>query len=224
MRSGRSGSENPSPCPLPWQGRGDHGIGFKSIAAFAVKFLVIYGALAASWPLCGSAYAFFLRESGNILFEAVGTRNLVRIRAYTSPDGRYDTVYSVRVDAGQARHSKISSRETGFQPTSLLIGLVVATPVNMRRRLWALFAGLVLVHAIVLARLATIVSLTPVLLSDTFRTNTFLWSVFVFIRGPALSCFVPVLIWLAVTVRREDAQYLVPSSEKNIRDRNAAHA
>jgi hypothetical protein len=189
----------------------------RSIAAFAVKFLVIYGALAASWPLCRPAYAFFLRESGKVLFNAVGARNHVHIRAATVPDGMNDTVLSVRVTAaGKALKITISSWLIGFQPTSLLIALVVATPVSMRRRVWALFAGLVMVHAFVLARLTTFVILAPVVLPDTFWTKALRWSVFDFIHGPAVSCFVPVLIWLAVTMRREDARRLGGSTQKKV--------
>jgi len=189
----------------------------RSIAAFAVKLLVIYGALAASWPLCGPAYAFFLRESGNVLFEAVGARDHGRIRPYTSPDGMNDTVLWVRVPAdGLAVEVTVSSWLIGFQPTSLLIGLVVATPVSTRRRLWALFAGLVMVHAFALGRLATFVILAPVVLPDTFWAQALGWFVIYFIDSPAVSCFVPVLIWVAVTMRREDARRFAGSTPKKV--------
>ena len=179
----------------------------RSIAAFAVKFLVIYGALAASWPLCRPAYAFLLRESGKVLFEAVGPRDHVHIRAYTSPDGMTDTALFVRdAAAGQGIRAETSSWQIGFQPTSVLVGLVLATPVSMRRRVWALFAGLVIVHAFVLARLGTIVILTPLVLPDTFWMQAFWCSVTNFVLSYPLSCFVPVLIWVAVTMRREDAR------------------
>jgi hypothetical protein len=188
----------------------------RSIAAFAVKFLVIYGALAASWPLCRPAYSFFLRESGNVLFEAVGARDHVRIRPATSPHGMYDTVLSIRVAAGERLPITISSWLIGFQPTSVLIGLVVATLVSLRRWVWALFAGLVMVHAFVLARLTTFVILAPVVLPDTFWTKALSLSVVDFVHGAAGSCFAPVLIWLAVTMRREDARRLVGSTQKKV--------
>ena len=195
----------------------------RSIAAFAVKFLVIYGALAASWPLSGRAYAFFLRESGKVLFEAVGARNHAHIRAPTTPDGIHDIVLFVRDNAaGQAVEDIVSSWQIGFQPTSVFVGLVVATPVSMRRRIWALFAGLVMVHAFVLTRLGTCMILGPVVLPGTYWTNALLFSVSYFLYGYGVSCFAPVLIWLAVTVRREDVRRLLPSSVKGIRDRNAS--
>ena len=195
----------------------------RSIAAFAVKFLVIYGALAASWPLCEWAYAFFVRESGKVLFDAVGARGHVNILAAASPDGMKDTVLSVRVGtAGHALQIRVSSWLIGFQPTSLLIGLVLATPVSARRRVWALFAGLVMVHAFMLARLMTFMILVdsgvmaPLVLPDTFWTKALWWSVFDFLHGPSVSCFVPVLIWIAVTMRREDARRLVGSTPKKV--------
>jgi len=189
------------------------------MAAFAVKFLVIYGALAASWPFCGAAYVFFLRESGNVLFEAVGARDKVRIRPATAPDGTNDNVLSIQHIAtpGQGfktRSAPFSSWVIGFQTTSLLIGLVLATPVSMRRRVWALFAGLVLVHAFVLARLATFVIFTPFVLPDTFWIKAFRWSVFDFFHGRAGSWLVPILIWIVVTMRQEDVRRLVGSTQK----------
>lgn len=197
----------------------------RSIAAFAVKFLVIYGALAASWPVCRPGYAFFLRESGNILFEAVGPHDHVRIGAYTSPDGMNDTALFIRNAAAElAVQITMSSWLIGFQPTSVLVGLVLATPVNMRRRIWALFSGLVMVHAFVLTRLATFVIFAPLVLPDTFWVQAFWCSVDNFIHSYAVSCFAPVLIWIAVTMRREDARRLVPSSVKDVRDTNASHA
>jgi len=188
----------------------------RSIATFAVKFLVIYGALTASWPLCKPAYAFFLRESGQALIEAIGAGNRMRIRAATTPDGLTDTAIFVRDADGRAGQTEISSRMAGFQPTSLLIGLVVATPVSARRRLWALFAGLVMLHAFVLARLAMCIIFAPVVRPDAFWTNVFRWSVFDFIHGHAGASFVPVLIWVAVTMRREDARRLVGSTPKKV--------
>ncbi len=189
----------------------------RSIAAFVVKFLLIYGALAASWPLCGPAYAFFLRESGKVLFEAVGARNHAHIRAPTTPDGIHDIVLFVRDNAaGQAVEDIVSSWQIGFQPTSVFVGLVVATPVSMRRRIWALFAGLVMVHAFVLTRLGTILILTPLVRPRTFWMQTFLYFVINFVLSYPLSCFVPVLIWIAVTVRREDARRFVGSTPKRV--------
>jgi hypothetical protein len=179
----------------------------RSIAAFAVKFLFIYGTLAASWPLCGRAYAFFLRESGMVLFEAVGPHDHVRILADTAPDGTTDTALFVRdAAAGQGMRAETSSWQIGFQPTSVLVALVLATPVSMRRRVWALLAGLVMVHAFVLTRLGTIVILTPLVLPHTFWMQAFRFSATNFVLSYPLSCFAPVLIWIAVTMRREDAR------------------
>ena len=56
-------------------------------------------------------------------------------------------------------------------------------PVGARRRVRALFAGLVIVHAFVLARLATSVILGPVLLPVTFWTNAFRKLLFGYFRA-----------------------------------------
>ncbi len=184
----------------------------RPITAFAVKFLVIYAVLGASWPVCGHAYAFFLRESGEVLLGAFGAHKNVRMRAAAPPDGINDTVLLIGV-RGPEHGIKItiSSWLIGFQPTSLLLALVVATPVSARRRSRALFAGLLIVHTFVLARLVTFVIPMPIVLPDTLWAKALRWSIFDFIHGHGVSCVVPVLIWLAVTMRQEDIRRLVAS-------------
>jgi hypothetical protein len=73
-----------------------------------------------------------------------------------------------------------------------------------------------MVHAFVLARVGTFMILGAVVLPDTFWTKALGWSVFDLIHGPAVSCFVPVLIWIAMTMRRGDARRLVGSTQKKV--------
>ncbi|MFH1110930.1 MAG: hypothetical protein V1790_17285 [Planctomycetota bacterium] len=195
----------------------------RSIAAFAVKFLVIYGALAASWPLCGEAYAFFLRESGNLLFEAVGADHHVRIRPATPPyDEMKDTLLLLRQSASTNwTWTKISSWEVGFLSMSMLVGLTLGTPLGWYRRVWAFVGGMVVLHAFVLVRLSVVVVAGAIPqvgydMRDPFGARVLGMIVTNFTVNPAVSCFVPVLIWLAVTMRREDAWRLVASTQKKV--------
>jgi hypothetical protein len=75
-----------------------------------------------------------------------------------------------------------------------------------------------MVHTFVLARLATFVILAPppLVAGDTFWTKALRWPVVNFIYGHAVSCFVPVLIWAAVTMRREDGRRLAGSTQKKV--------
>lgn len=187
----------------------------RSIIAFALKFLVIYGALALSWPLCRPAYTVILRESNKVMFEMVGAGDHMRMRATMSPDLRNDTLYFVHNPNGQWVEFALSSWLIGFQPMSLFIGLVVATPVNMWRRVFALFVGLVILYAFVFARLSMFAILWPFILPGTFWTKALQWSVLGFVYGLALSCFIPVLIWIAVTIRWEDARQFFASTPKS---------
>jgi hypothetical protein len=190
----------------------------RSIAAFAVKFLVVHGALAASWPLCGPAYAFFLCESGNILFEAVGARDYVRIRAAAAPDDEMDDTF-ILVRQGTSTNwtsTKVSSWHLGFLSTSLLVALTLATPLGWRRRVWASVGGVVVLHAFVLVRLSVNVLAARIHTGDTFWGRVWLVNVTNIGVGYPVSCFVPVLIWIAVTMRREDARRFVGSTQKKV--------
>ena len=51
------------------------------------------------------------------------------------------------------------------------------------------------------------------------------WFLYYFTDGRAAGSYlVPVLIWLAVTVRREVVRHFVAFNVKDIRDMNASHA
>jgi len=224
MQSGKSGVEAPSPEPLAARGRGENGTGLKTIAAFAVKFFVLFGVLVASWPLCGPAYAAFLRESGKVMFEAMGVRSdRAHLGPIIPPRGIEDTVLSIRIaETGQPQARarggsfRFSSLRVGFQPTVLLVALVFATPVEVRRRAWALLAGLIIVHVSVLARLAAYFILAPEAPRGTFWTKALGWCVFDLLWGFPVPWLVPVVIWVAVTMRSEDVLHLVASPRKKL--------
>jgi len=51
---------------------------------------------------------------------------------------------------------RTSSRLIGFAPTAVLISLVIATPINLKKRWWLLFWGLIVVHIAIVLRLTVL--------------------------------------------------------------------
>jgi hypothetical protein len=181
----------------------------KPVAAFAVKFLVLYGLLAASWPLVGGVYAYFFRQSGETFLEVVGIGKDVRIRPAAEPKGLNDVVFFTRGTTGEQRQRALSSWLMGFHPTAMVVALVLATPVSAQRRFRALCAGFIIIHSFVLLRIAVFAMLSGVTAANTTFMETAMWIAFMFVHGHGVSLIVPVLVWLAVTIRREDVRCFV---------------
>lgn len=106
---------------------------------------------------------------------------------------------------------RTSSRHLAYMPAVTLIALVLATPIPWRRKPAALLIGLTLIAVFVVVRLA-------VVLIDGFRGDEPhclfqlqpLWAGLFDLGArivavePATTYLAPLLIWLVVTVRRED--------------------
>lgn len=182
----------------------------KSIAVFAAKFLFCYGVLAACWPLCRWDYALLLREHGKNVYRALQAQDFVGIHPESRKDFN-DTMLSLRMSAdGPALEVVFSSWLIGFHPTILLMALILATPVDWYRRLWAILIGSTVVVAFISVRLVAILALAPLArLPDNLLCNAARWLVFDFTHGPAVSSFVSVVIWVAVMFRREDLARLL---------------
>jgi len=94
----------------------------------------------------------------------------------------------------------------GFLPTALLLALILATPISLRRRGWALFLGFLCMHFLILLSLnfiiwnesmeISLVNLSPFWkhISNGFRDALV----------TQFSAAIPVLVWIFVTLRRED--------------------
>jgi hypothetical protein len=110
---------------------------------------------------------------------------------------------------GLAKGSEIPSRSIGWVPTALTIALVLATPISWKRRLLALVGGLVLIHLFILLTLqswiwnnAPDVSLVKL---SAFWQRVLGELNYALMNQLGVSFTVPVVIWILVTFRRQDA-------------------
>jgi hypothetical protein len=105
----------------------------------------------------------------------------------------------------------ISTRIQGLIPTALLVALVAATPIPLRRRAWALLSGTLLVQTYVFLRLALLIAdafcarsalalFDPL---DSVRTILSL-ATEALVASTTTSLLAPLVIWIAVSLRRTD--------------------
>jgi hypothetical protein len=191
----------------------------KLILGFLGRFLLAAALLFAPWPGWDAAYGRLLRATAQAVLGSFGSKGVV---LFQPNDERDDALNDTKVFLGHrdqigrggnmpAATVKFSSRYVAYVPTALLVALVIASPVPWRRRLAALAGGLALAHAFVAGVLAVMIvrqyADSPDLLLFQFgpaerRVVKALYEVFVGYLGASYA--VPVLLWIAVTFRRED--------------------
>jgi hypothetical protein len=186
------------------------------LPGFLVRLAVIYALLIVPWPGFREGYGRYLQVLGQAV---LGTdRGRPQVRFETVPaterrglDLRVALAHPERVDVRgmvPVQYLDLDSRGIGWVPTALTLALIAATPVPWRRRGWALLAGLLAVQAYVLACLAVGASHAAAGFSPAAPAT--LWTQVIAALDETLvtqmgaSFVVPVLIWILVTLRRQD--------------------
>ena len=190
------------------------------IKAFVFRLLLFYGLLLIPWPGLNDAYAAVFRGAGNGLFASFGAHRAVRFKPVSEKPSKWDTdVYLIQRGTSKAWTINHNSRYTGYLPVAALLALVFATPVPWSRRWRALLVGLVLVNAFVVLRVA--ISLVYGFRGlELFIFSPF-WNRTLDLAYEAISVsvvaifLVPAVIWILVTVRREDWATLFETTGKH---------
>jgi len=184
----------------------------------ALRFAVIFGLLIVPWRGWNEAYAHYFQALGQIAFNLPGeTRRLVIFGPASGKKPGLDTSLTLANPAlldstgrGLVETTELDARAIGWVPTALTGALVLATPIPWPRRLGALAGGLVLIHLFILFTLQTWIWNNSAGLS--LLTLSHFWQRAVWELNYALmtqigaSFTVPVLIWVLVTFRRQDAR------------------
>ena len=193
----------------------------RPISGFFLRLLVLYVLLMVLWPVLAASYGQVYRAVANWIFGSPYPGAEVRVVSYAS-EGDHPSAENRMWDTKVVllnRRSRMGGempfniRYGAYVPTSLLVALVVATPIPWRRRGRALVWGLLLMHVYIALRLAvTILNLlcgdTPVAL---FALSPF-WQCAlacfreVFSRSVVTVFIIPVVLWTLVTFRRCDWQ------------------
>lgn len=181
----------------------------------AVRFLlsvgVLYALLTAGWGVIGPAYGSYFRTMGGWVFGSFPGGGVVRFQSDPRAAQEKDSILVLsRRGANKGSAVHMSSRYVGYAPTTLVIALILGTPIPGVRRLYALFWGLLLVNAFVLVRV-----LIGILIIFGTRESVRLYTLTPFTEtllayGNEVLCLsvtamyvVPILIWIPVSFRRD---------------------
>ncbi len=198
----------------------------KGAIRFSCLFLLAFGLMMAPWPRLGRAYTKFYSASAGFLFGSFGPTGIVTFeplhdseydlhvtlynQARTGPDG--DKV------AIQTRHS---SRHAGYMYVAFLAALILATPIPPRRKAWALFLGIILIHGLVALQLAIRILHAfhsrplSMFVMSTFSKRVLSICHQAFAVNVTFGFVVCVFIWILVSFRRRDWAKIVSERRKH---------
>ncbi|MEK6677389.1 MAG: hypothetical protein AABZ47_17270 [Planctomycetota bacterium] len=190
----------------------------RRVFVFVVLVMGLYLALIAPWPGIGTVYLHAYRGVAGTVFQQFGSEGTLWFLPPEQEMSHIDTLIVCKKQ-GVAQRYTVSRQDawtTAYLPTAKVIVLILATPISWRRRGIALFFGLCTIQLFIGFRLLTVLvhalsEPSPVQLFEpgpaTLGFLNGLHEHFCVSTAPVF--LVPVLIWVLVTVRREDLQYLL---------------
>lgn len=187
----------------------------KRVSGFFFLCLILYGILMAPWLGLSKRYATIFCHGGNLLFArySFGGGGSVFFEPMPTPDGDRDVYLRMVKRHGRRVRGTldINSGLVGYRPLAFLVALVLATPITLKRRAWALLGGLILVNLFVALRMwlklyAGFSSPGPlnVITLGEFSKTALQWAALMLYRAPEMNYIVPAFIWLLVSFRRGD--------------------
>jgi hypothetical protein len=194
---------------------------------FLCRFVLIYGLLILPWPGWNGVYSHYFQALGRVAFSRDHDRCIILFQDYHTQQGyspldtkmvmgNRDTIDSN--GRGLSSTIDLDTRSIGWIPTALTAALILATPVPWRRRCWALLWGLLLVQGFILFCLQTWIWKASPGISLSILSP--FWQgiaddlEYTLINQLGASFSVPVLIWIVVTFRLEDARRLTLAPDR----------
>jgi len=180
----------------------------RAVVGFFVKLMVIYALLAVHWPGVTRFYQDAYRGLANSAFGTFGAAHVRFVPA--EPDAAMDTTIELS-RGGAFGTTPHNSWLTGVLPTAEVLALILATPIGWPRKRRALLWGLAGVALFVYLRLLVLLlhffsGEGPLqLYSPGEFWNSVLRLLFeAGVVSPSMTFMVPIFIWVAATLRRQD--------------------
>jgi hypothetical protein len=187
------------------------------VTLFCIRFLIFFGLALVPWPGLPAACNGCFRAVVQMAFhsktglrsleiephDAHDTRIVIVNRALMRPDG-----------SGPVRNLDLDSFDFTWRPGSLLLALILASPVSWSRRAWALVLGGVWLQAFLLSVLGFAIweestEVALVTLSPFWKQAD---DNIMHLLVGQLNIAAPFLIWLVVTFRRQDFREFLSGS------------
>jgi len=198
----------------------------KGIIRFFCLFMLVFGLLMALWPRLGRAYTKFYSAGAAFLYGSIGSTGTVTFEPLE--DSEHDlhvTLYNrarLAPDGGIARiRTCHNSRHAGYMYAAFLAALILATPIPARRKVWALFFGMILIHGLATIQLGLRIfhafhnrPLSMFALSPFCRRVLSICNQ-AFAVNVTFGFVVCVFIWILVCFRRSDWARIISKKRKH---------
>lgn len=183
-----------------------------AILRFLALFTGIYALLILPWPGVADAYLTTANAVSARLLGTVGKGGLVAYeRDPSRPWTSKQTLYNRSAKVSIAVRRGYDSRQD-YLATSLVVALILATPIPGRRKALALGLGLLLINAFVVWRMwIGLVDIFSEKQLDLIQLSPF-WkeavrlAVQIFVGSIEATFIVPVFVWIVVALRMADVQ------------------
>ena len=178
---------------------------FALLAVYAVAFVLI-------WPWVGDWYGRAFRAGTMEMCRTLSTSWDVKLGALDHATAHSDSELTLTNRSSRATaKGPLSSRYIGYAPTTFLVALILATPLTWRRRLTALFWGLVLTHVwIAFSMLLLVVhgysrgDVVSIFDVSRFTRIALAFMREALVKAPVVKYTVPAVIWMLVSFRQSD--------------------
>jgi len=187
------------------------------LIGFLLRFALFYGILIFPWPGWNNLYSQGFRAVGNAVFGSTDGNRVLYFEAHRQTQGLASIDSRIvlgnrdladSTGKGPVSLLGVDARSIGWTPTALTIALILASPVQWRRRIWALLWGLLLIHAFILLSVAIYIwnesTNVSLLTLSPFWKQIADGLQYTLVTQMGVSFSMPILIWILATFRKED--------------------
>ena len=180
----------------------------KPILRFLLVFVIVYGVMHYTYPSLRTNTSTYLLSIGNKYLSSPFQNAHV---SFKKGSGGFDVAVVVSNMTKQSNgivpafYENINSYGFAYFPFTLLLALVLASPVSFKRKTFSLFFSLIFLHFLLIFRLY--VQIIHVCMSHPsleLRTPSSLNTMMLEGMNTSIILFMVIFIWIGLTFRKED--------------------
>lgn len=185
------------------------------IKSFCI-FILAYVLMMIPWSGLETAYSRFYKSGAAFLFESFGSKTFVRF--FQSDNLPYDIMIGFYDASQPTSDGKIKAFKGIFHSSHygayiyivFVISLILATPISLKRKIWALFKAVILLHCFFAVSMLVLIlytfALTPnsPVVFDPFWKNVLVYIHEGLLKYMFFSFVISIFIWFIVSFRHAD--------------------